>query len=326
MDASPKASDGSPEKFPVTAVNLSLSSACGADCIYCPSDRGQRIKTKIMPMETAEKIIREVTSDEFTRNFNFKHLQVGENGDCFINKHALDIMRLIRSIRPTIPIGCTTNFQNFTDDKVEAVIKEGLIDLLTVNIDGHTDESFRAVKRISLRHALHGLHTFFNLRNQYMRRIRVAIVSITYSHYVNAVRQKFNRLPVKLANKIASDIVDDYDSIYNQISPALWNSDSIVRGTPFFWAERELVDTAELNYAQYTCPNLGRIANEAWIAPDGNWYACCYDSNNHIILGNVLETSVAQVAVSPERARVIEHLRARRFQDVGGPCLTVNCC
>jgi len=33
-------------------INLSLSSACTTNCIFCPLDRGQRLKEKIMSMET----------------------------------------------------------------------------------------------------------------------------------------------------------------------------------------------------------------------------------------------------------------------------------
>ena len=33
---------------------------------------------------------------------------------------------------------------------------------------------------------------------------------------------------------------------------------------------------------------MSRVTREAFIAPDGTWYACCFDSNNQLVLWECL--------------------------------------
>ena len=49
-------------------------------------------------------------------------------------------------------------------------------------------------------------------------------------------------------------------------------------------------------------------------------------SNNQLVLGNVYETSVEAVAQGDPRKRLVKLLTERRFDAIGGPCATVNCC
>ena len=130
------------------SINLSLSSTCGADCIFCPSDRGQRIKQKIMPFEYVERIINELSSEEFKKHHNVIKISTGENGDAFLNKDLIKILRLIRSRLSRIKIGFATNFQNFTKDKVETILNEKLIDELSCNIDSFDKEVYYEIKKI----------------------------------------------------------------------------------------------------------------------------------------------------------------------------------
>ena len=68
------------------SVNLSLSSACGADCVFCPADRGTKVYEKNMPLAVATKIIDEMASSLYQDLYHTTHMQISENGDCFINK------------------------------------------------------------------------------------------------------------------------------------------------------------------------------------------------------------------------------------------------
>lgn len=279
-----------------------------------------------MPYSTAEKIIAEVTSSEFSAKHPVSQMHVGENGDCFINKDAINIMRLIRHSAPSMGVGCITNFQNFTDEKIEIVVKEGLVNLIACNIDGASNDTFKAAKRIDNTNVLRGLKTLVRLRNQYNSQIRIFVGVLTFHHYVKAVQQEFGRPPVKLSDSSLLALGDDYQEIFQSIAPLLSSVDGIGRSAPAFWAERNLVNVAEIDYSKYPCPIMGRIASEAWFAPDGTWYGCCWDSNNQIKLGNVLTSSVSQIAESAERTNFIRMLSERRFKDIGAPCNTVNCC
>jgi hypothetical protein len=102
--------------------------------------------------------------------------------------------------------------------------------------------------------------------------------------------------------------------------------DGIREVRPFGWAEREAVDVSTLDYSKYECPFLERVLHEAFIAPDGTWYACCLDAKAELNLGNVVETSIQDVFSSQRRQDLIASLRMREFDRIGGPCRTVSCC
>jgi len=49
-------------------------------------------------------------------------------------------------------------------------------------------------------------------------------------------------------------------------------------------------------------------------------------SSSQLVLGNVDETSVESVAQGDARKRLVKLLTEGRFDAIGGPCATVNCC
>ena len=310
----------------LTSVNLSLSSACGADCVFCPSDRGTRIHTKNMQFVVAQKIIDEMSSDSYRDTYETTRMQIGENGDCFINKSAIDILRYIKLRRPDISVNVFTDVQFFTPEKLEIVMRESLLDFVGLNIDGNTATSFFAVKRLSWKHVEQFIPKFVELREKYSATTRLAVQSLTMRHYVDAVRVHLGRNPSRIDDQRLLTLEDDFDSIKVRISPFLREGDQFGRSSPMFWAERNSVDVNDLDYDKYLCPLIERVCTEAFIAPDGTWYACCFDSNNQLVLGNVYETSLSEVERGEVRRNLIRRLSEKKFGEIGGPCATVNCC
>jgi len=318
----------------LTAVNLSLSSACGADCVFCPSDRGARISKKNMSLEVASKIIDEVTSLEFIAKYRTHTMHVGENGDCFINKDIVEILRYLKARNPVrgpdwqqfLYVSVFTDLQNFTPAIMETVCKEGLISFVGLNVDGASEETFSATKRLSSRYVKEYLPEFIRLREKYSAKIELGVLSLTMRHYVDAVRKHLNRDPIRVRDPEQLKMADDFEQIKAQILPMLRTGDTLERMKPQFWAERAGVAAATVDYTKYYCPLIDRVENEAFIAPDGTWYACCFDSNNQLGLGNVYEKSIDEVAQGGPRKRLIKLLKKQKFGDIGGPCATVNCC
>jgi sulfatase maturation enzyme AslB (radical SAM superfamily) len=74
----------------IKSISLSVSSVCNANCIFCPSDRADRIKERFMPFGLAEKVIDEAASRAFSKNHQVETVCVGENGDAFLNKELFE--------------------------------------------------------------------------------------------------------------------------------------------------------------------------------------------------------------------------------------------
>ncbi|MFH1450650.1 MAG: radical SAM/SPASM domain-containing protein [archaeon] len=312
----------------IESVNLSLSSACGANCIFCPANRGTRIKQKIMPFETAKKVIDEVSSPEFRKKYNMQRMEVGENGDAFINPDWAKVLRYIREKLPDIRIILHSNFQLFTRDKAEIIFGENLVDRFTCNIDGSTKENYHNVKRLDYENTMKNLKDFAETRKKYDRKSPLKVLVLTLNNYINTIHKNFGVFPQKVTDKCLKDVPDDFDAIKKQLEEILdvKSGDCIVKSWVYGWAEREQIDVSKINYKKYACPMLIRLDRDVFIAPDGTWYACCLDANNELVVGNVNENTIDELYTGECRKNMMSAIKKQEFERVGGPCKTVNCC
>ena len=311
----------------LTSVNLSLSSVCGANCIFCPANRGRRIKQKLMPFEYAEKIINEISSKEFKKHHNITRINVGENGDAFLNKDLIRILRLIKLKLPWVRVAIITNFQNFTNDKIKTILGEKLVDEFGCNIDGFNKQNYFNVKKLDLKNTRNNLMNFLRARNKFNCYPKLYVWAMTLNRYIQTIRYNFNFYPAKLENHDLVNVSDDFLIIKEKLEKILDpNIDKICEARAWGWAEREKINTQNINYKKYSCSRLFVIQTEAFIAPDGIWYACCLDSNNELVLGNVIKQSINEIFFSKKRQKLIKLLKNKQFAKIGGPCKTVNCC
>ena len=303
-------------------INLSLSSICGADCIFCPADRGQRIKQKIMPFKYVEKIINELSSEEFKKHYNIIKISTGENGDSFLNRDLVKILRLIKFKLPQIKIVFATNFQNFTEDKIEIILNEKLIDELSCDIDSFDKKVYYQIKKLDFYNTMSNLMDFLKIRKKTNYHLPLNINIVPYNDYIRAIHYNLGVKPIKIKKYIKT--TENFSDIESILKKIINPTDKINRLGVRGWAEREQVK--KVNYKKYVCKEIKRIKNEAFIAPDGTWYACCWDSNNELVLGNVMKQSINEIFYSEKRKRFIQMLENKEFEKIGGPCKTVNCC
>jgi len=302
-------------------LNLSTANACNADCIYCPKGLAPVPEKKFMPLSLVEKIMSEITTPEFKAQHNIVHSVLSENGECFLNSDILDIMRAVRAAGLSISV--FTNFACLNSKLAWAIIRENLVDAIHFNLDGATQETYYAAKRLSL-HVVEGnLRGFIATRNDLgSRRIRLFGHVIPAQAYTASVMVNFGVMPVK-HDRLITPVTDGEEVIKKwlpELDPVL---DSIGLDPVMFWAER-YNNTPKKGV--FACPNLERVKHVAYINPAGDWYGCCFDAGNDLILGNVYDNSLAEIADGPVRRDLVEKLEARHFEAVGWPCIRVDAC
>jgi len=280
-----------------------------------------------MPFDLAKKIVDEVGCREFRKNHSVRKFEIGENGEAFLNPDVINILRYMKSSNPDISTRVFTNFQNLTKERSEIILREGLLDSIFLNIDGHNSYNYYQVKKLNLDVLIRNLNDFLALRRELRAKTSLTILSLTLADYICKIRDRLGFLPAKLHDQSLLNIPDDFTQIVEKwrelIDP---KTDVIQRAGIVGWAERNRVDVAHINYQSYSCPNLQRVKEECFVAPDGTWYACCLDSNNELVLGNVAEESILKLYRGEKRLRLIRLLENREFYKIGGPCRTVNCC
>ncbi len=310
----------------LNSINLSLSSLCGANCVFCPSDLGKGIPTRIMSVETVSKIIREIAELNAAKKHDITKLYIHEQGDAFLNPAIMEILVLIRSVLPDIEVVLFTNFQYVTPERSEVILKKKLINTWFTNIDGYK-QSYYKVKHIDFDKVIANLKAFIKNRNKYYPELSLTVYVITYKSYVNTIKKRYGFSPI-IAKGNSLFIKDHYRKtsdylLKNVIDPKL---DRVMRAGIAGYAERDKFDIGKIDYDKYVCPFLESVNQSAFIAPDGTWYACCLDSKNELKLGNVMETSIDHIYNSNKRLMLIEDLGNKKFSKIGGPCATVPAC
>ena len=280
-----------------------------------------------MPLAVATKVI-DQTAYENSQGADISRMEFGENGDGFLNKHYVEIVRYARKKLPDCFLGMHTNFQHLTRDKAEILLGEGLINRFSFNIDGANPAQYFAVKRLELNKVKDNVFDFLEVRQKTNARVPLYMYVLTLNNYISAVTKGLGVYPSKISDRGQLRVADDYLEIRafwsRYLNPVL--GDSINRLPPCGIPERNQFTPWKIDYSAYGCPQLERLEHEAFIAPDGTWYACCIDTRTDLALGNLTTQSLRDIYFGKSRRTLIDHLKNGRFLEVGPPCNTVNCC
>ncbi len=309
------------------AVNLALSADCNADCIFCPSVRAGAAKQRMMPLGYVEKILKEITSPEFAKKHDIRTMSISQNGEAFLNKELISILRLIRKMAPRIKVRIFTNFSHFSKEKAEIILGENLIQEFDCNIDGSSEANYFSVKKLDYKNTRNNIAAFLETRKRLNVRAPLTIWALTLHSYIHGIYGKFGFYPEKMTDPGLIAVPDDFELIKEEYEKMLDPlQDRVVKSDFIAWSERKRVDAGNIDYSKYACPVLSRVREEAFISPDGTWYACNHDAENILVLGNVVEESIEQVFNCEKRRKLIDLLERKQFGRIDGPCRTVVCC
>lgn len=303
-------------------INLSLSNRCNASCIWCPESRGTKHNFD-MPWEIAKKIIDELSEQPE----HIKMIHVSENGEALYNKDFLKIVRYIKEKLPNTAVNLLSNFGLVTEEMSRALLSEKLLSSLQVNIDGHDADSYKSVKGISYTSVIRNVKTFLKLREELDPEFDFAINVMPAFEYAYTISTFFGAPPDRSDRTVH---YSNFDLSVESLRKFVPSNVKITHSKSGFWAERKLVASGKIklpvDQTTLNCPLIGRVESEAFIAPNGDWYPCCLDDNNDIVLGNVMESSLMEIFHSEKRKDFISKLKARKFEEIGYPCNTVVCC
>jgi len=308
----------------IECINLALSNRCNAACIWCPSSRGTKHNFD-MPVHVVKKIIDEAADPSFPFNINMIHLS--ENGEALYHSEFLEIVRYIKQKLPNTALNLLTNFGLMTSELAESLLTEKLLSSIQVNIDGHDAATYKSVKKIGYDGVIKNLKKFINLRTQLDPLFDISINVMPAFEYAMSVNAFLNTPPVQMTEDIP---FSSYELTVESLREFVPIDIPILHSKAGLWAERKLITSgkAQINVDQSTlnCPLLDRVERECFIAPNGDWYPCCYDDNNDIVLGNVVTSTLLEIHNSETRQTFISRLKARQYEEIGYPCNTIACC
>tara|TARA_S200000501_G_scaffold79168_1_gene70921 strand:- start:2616 stop:3695 length:1080 start_codon:yes stop_codon:yes gene_type:complete len=305
-------------------INLCLSNRCNATCIWCPSTRGTNHNYD-MPWITAKKIIDELADPNYP--FETKMIHLSENGEAIYNPDFLKICRYIKEKLPNTAVNLLSNFGMMSSKLSKTLLQENLLSSIQVNIDGHDAESYTAVKGIPYESVISNVIHFVNHMKDINPKFDFCINVMPAFEYAVTVASVFKRPPEQVDGEVP---YSDFELVEKSLRNFLSDDIRIRHSKSGLWAERRQVanglaprhpDTTILD-----CPMLERVEEEAFIAPNGDWYPCCLDDNQDIVLGNVNENTLLEIFNNDTRKKFIKLLKTRQWEEIGYPCNTVECC
>jgi len=313
--------------MPLNCINLCLSNRCNATCIWCPTSRGTKHNFD-MPWETAKKIIDELADPAFPNKIQMIHLS--ENGEALYNKDFLKITRYIKEKLPETKVNLLSNFGMMSPEISKPLLQEKLVASVQVNIDGHDAETYKAVKGISYDGVIKNLKRFLEYREEFNPKSDFCINVMPAFEYAVTVNLVLGGVPDQVNGKIP---YSNFDLVVASLRKFVPTSVRIRHSKAGLWAERKLITSGQIKLEQIgveqstlDCPMLDRVENEAFIAPNGDWYPCCLDDNQDIVLGNVNDSTLIEIYNSSIRKEFVKKLKARQWEEIGYPCNTVACC
>lgn len=310
----------------IKCINFSLSNRCNANCIWCPTSRGTKHNYDL-PIDVVKKVVDEFADPKCQHKLEMIH--ISENGEALYNPDFLDIIRYIKKKLPGVSINFLSNFGLLTKDISEALFKENLLTSVQVNIDGHDKESYEAVKGISYKSVIKNLKYFLEMRQKYNPDFDFCINVMPAFEYTLTVKQYFGTTPDRYDSTKPTPF-STFSETKKSLREFVPDNVRIRYSKSGLWAERRLITSGKVkspvDQSKLDCPLLDRVEHEVFIAPNGDWYACCLDDNNDIVLGNVKDSTVHELFLSQKRLTFLDRLKNRKFEEIGYPCNTVVCC
>lgn len=307
-------------------INLSLSNRCNASCIWCPVDRGTKHNYDLS-FDSIVKIIEEIADPNSPHQLEMIH--ISENGEALYHPEFLEIVRYIKRTLPDTPLNFLSNFGLLTSEISEALLKEKLLSSIQVNIDGHDEDSYRAVKGISFKSVIKNLKYFLEMREKYDPEFDFCINVMPAFEYAATVKTMFNERPDRIAadTDITFSTFEQTEKMLREFVP---DNVRVRHSKAGLWSERKLIHTGKMKFpgdeSTLSCPMIERVKAEAFIAPNGDWYACCLDDNNDLVLGNINTQTIDEIYNSEVRTEFIRKLENKEFANIGYPCSAIAAC
>ena len=312
-------------QFP-RAINFSLSNACSANCLFCPTDRGRKSQAKFMELEVFKAVFQNLTTNLSCQEKANLIVRVGENGDLFLNPDFVRILKEIRHRVPEAKVELYNHFFLFSPEISEILIKQSLVDSIFTNIDG-IDENYFQTKSIPFKRTFDNLKFFLEKRRKEDHsQISLNVRVLTHAKYCRTVFRNFGVWPAKY-NPNHELPKDDYNEVSNLLKPILDNRlDTFSRSSAVLWAERGHISISKSIQKAYSCPQMFRIESEVFVSPEGKWYLCCLDSKQELVIGDLCVQPFSELVVCEDRRNFLKFLKSKAFAKVGGPCNSVHCC
>lgn len=291
------------DSLPLNSLDLSVTSACNAKCIYCPTPRVQT-EQQLVELDTVRKLIADLSEPAFVARFGrLRVVEVGGLAEPLLHPGLVEILTEFRDTYPVADTILYTNGVLLDASLVQRLIDHALITRLVISIDGVTEREHLATKGISLDTVRTNLLRFIEHRDRVCSPCTVHIQTMAYSVYGERVRAAFGRRPLAVG-EIQPGGDGTAAAVIAQWAPILSAGDSHRDAADSFQFRGEYRRDGDRFFdtdSQQTCPWVPYVSHSINITANGDWIICCNDFFKESVLGNILESPLQEIAATTRR-------------------------
>jgi hypothetical protein len=295
----------------IPEIELAFSNACTADCFVCSKTHGG----------TNEPFMSQAVFDAAVRqmhDIDFDTVQTGGDGDSFLNPIYLDALRTLRREFPGKRVVLYSNFALLTPEIADVLIGENLITDLFTRVDSVIGQAFTISTGLDM-------DAVFSNIDYFLSKNKAISFQINYS---NIKKYRENCLSVLGKDPYQWDECLGWapDDEWTAVCDRFTHGNYIPRINEIrrsLWAERN--NPAIKPEPDMPCQRTHCFENVCYVWTDGDVGICGYDDGQDaMIVGNVLETPIAEIWTSDRRRKMIEHVTNRGIK--GYPCINPRAC
>jgi len=296
----------------IPIIELHFSNKCTGNCVICSKAHGGD-SSPLLDLETFDYIVEGLTT------VDFDVIQVGGDGDSFLNPIFFDALQILREEFPDKTLTLFTNGYMLTKENSERIIGDKLLDNIETRIDSVNPVLFKQSTGLDFETVKNNLLYFMKINDF----VRQHIIYFPLFLYKECVQTYLNKYPTHYAHINEAFLQNERMAVFNTFNHA--NSPNLFNfrvSEICLWGEREDVQPAEGQCSQLN----GAFKNQIYIYPNGNIGLCPYDDGqNTFILGNVFDDSLDDVWTSDNRNNIIKDIKDGKY--VGRyPCTNPVAC
>jgi hypothetical protein len=264
----------------IHTIELHYSNRCTGDCIVCSKAHG-RNKEPFCSYEVVDATV------ENLKDIDFNWLQVGGDGDSFLNKEVFFYaLRRFRKEFPDKGICLFSNASLLTPENTDILVGEKLLDDIQTRIDSLNPILYKQSTGLKLEKVLDNIKYFF-VRNDF---IRFHVIYFPLYGYKDFCQGLLGKRPTHW-HRIDEALLRNEEQDMRTFFYSLPRNEGMVNRLGFrvsqlcFWGERE-----DVTPRSAVCTQLNAaFVNQTYIYPDGDIGLCPYDDGQDtFVLGNIL--------------------------------------
>lgn len=259
-------------------IEFQTTSRCNARCKVCPMEWvADELPHGRMPDDLIDKILTELAehADELVS------VEPYLNNEPFMDRRFIDVLRRIRTFYPG-SVEVSTNGTLLSQEYADQVLADKLIDDFRISVFGAEQETYEHVMRLRWDRMTSNVEYFARRWNELGRPVQARLV---YVHNPDLqAEDEFERLRARW-EPYGLDFIhwEQLDRVGN------------VRQS------RNQVPLLRSRTGMVTGCKMGYMRDRISIHYDGSVYLCCQDWSRTVLIGNVRDSSIAEVWASEKR-------------------------